>query len=125
MNIITEVAIIVCCLIMVMSVRRKERRTVLEKTCDPVDSEGAGQTFKENENLSKREAKILYGGKCPDCSATRLLEGPSAGLSMNVYCGNDACGSRFNVMGPFGTQRITDASPKKYVTTERHTAYRN
>jgi hypothetical protein len=48
---------------------------------------------------------------CPDCGAG-LLEGPHGGLSVNVYCSNDkTCGSRFNVMGPFGVDRITDKSP--------------
>jgi hypothetical protein len=67
------------------------------------------------QDLSDPETETFRSGKCPDCG-TGLVVGPSGGLSQNMYCGNDeTCGSRFNEMGPFGVQRITDASPKKPV----------
>lgn len=92
---------------------------------DRIDEEEADRTFKDGNELTKGEIKTLYGGHCPDCDAEGLLEGPSAGLSVNIYCGNEKCGSRFNVMGPFGAQRITDASPKKYIMVEHESPYRN
>jgi hypothetical protein len=42
--------------------------------------------------------------RCPDCGCDGFLEGPSGGLSQNVECAG--CGARFNMMGPFGVERI-------------------
>ncbi len=41
---------------------------------------------------------------CPDCGKWDFYEGPSGGMSTNIYCGN--CGSWFNDSGPFGIERI-------------------
>jgi hypothetical protein len=77
------------------------------------------RTTKDRERLTDDElAFIVESAKagqpaCPDCGRAPLLEGPSGGLSVNVYCGNDECGSRFNDMGAFGWERITDASPNR------------
>jgi len=49
---------------------------------------------------------------CPDCQRP-LFEGPHGGLSVNWRCSNPKCGSGFNDMGPFGVERISDASPRK------------
>ncbi len=71
-----------------------------------VDSE---RTSKNDENLSQDESTIFYQGKCPDCQHQSLLQGPTGGGSINYKC--TTCGSRFNEMGPFGIDRISDASP--------------
>jgi len=72
------------------------------------------RTTKDGEALTADEVARFHAGCCPDCGAEGLLEGPHGGLSINVYCGDDAgCGSRFNCMGPFGIERISAASPNK------------
>lgn len=35
---------------------------------------------------------------CPDCFGTEFIKGPKGGLSRNMYCANEECGSRFNVI---------------------------
>jgi hypothetical protein len=83
------------------------------------------RTYKNGERLSDGEADVLEEGGCPDCGHRQLIQGPSGGFSVNVYCADEQnCGSRFNVMGPFGIERITDASPKKKLI-ENKSAYRN
>lgn len=42
--------------------------------------------------------------RCPDCGSEDFLEGPHGGLSVNIEC--VGCGARFNMMGPFGVERI-------------------
>lgn len=64
----------------------------------------------EGERLDARADKVVRGGVCPDCGAV-LTEGPHGGLSVNWYCSGPACGSRFNVMGPIGVERISGARP--------------
>lgn len=39
---------------------------------------------------------IFTHGTCPDCLSP-LYEGPCGGMSMNVKCSSDRCGSRFNI----------------------------
>lgn len=73
------------------------------------------RTFHDRETLTDDEKAMFYDGKCPDCEAG-LVEGPHGGLSINYYCANDVtCGSRFNEMGPFGIDRISNASPNRTV----------
>lgn len=60
--------------------------------------------------LTDREKDIFRAGRCPDCTSS-LIEGPHGGLSVNWYCTHERCGSRFNDMGPFGVERITEKSP--------------
>jgi hypothetical protein len=65
------------------------------------------------EALDDAEIAFFQSGKCPDCGSA-LLEGPSGGGSQNYSCSNATavpCGSRFNHMGPFGVERISDARP--------------
>lgn len=72
------------------------------------------RTTLKGAQLNERETLLLCEhGRCPDCEAG-LVEGPHGGLSVNYYCAdNTTCGSRFNVMGPFGVERISEASPLK------------
>lgn len=69
------------------------------------------RTQQKGEKLSESELVLLQRGHCPDC-LEKVVEGPSGGMSINFYCGSEDCGSRFNDMGPFGADRISDASPK-------------
>jgi len=53
--------------------------------------------------LTQTELDSLLGGPyfvCPFCKSEHWIEGPSGGMSKNVYCGNPECGAGFNVMGP-------------------------
>jgi len=52
----------------------------------------------------------MENGLCPDCQQPSLREGPCGGMSMNVLCCNYECLSKFNVMGPFGVERLTPKS---------------
>lgn len=56
----------------------------------------------------------LPGGvhMCPDCGSD-LLIGPQGGMSVNFKCDGEDCGSKFNFMGPFGVERISNAAPNK------------
>ena len=72
-------------------------------------------TNKAHENLTEWELEQFWGGACPDCGKEKLIEGPCGGASINIYCRNIACESKFNDMCPFGVERITDRSPNKNV----------
>jgi hypothetical protein len=50
--------------------------------------------------------------QCPDCGAD-LKIGPTGGMSVNFRCDSSECGSRFNYVGPFGVERISNAAPNK------------
>lgn len=64
------------------------------------------------DGITETELAGLRNGKCPDCQAQNsMLEGPHGGLSVNIMC--SACKMRFNVVGPFGVQRIGKYEPKK------------
>ncbi len=57
---------------------------------------------------------------CPDCGSTKFYEGPHGGMSVNIKCAG--CGHRFNVMGPFGVERIShfvEPNGMMIVTDER------
>jgi hypothetical protein len=69
-------------------------------------------TSKKGESCTEEESKMVGSHLCPDCGGP-LYDGPCGGLSINMYCGNQKCGSRFNEMGPFGSDRISDASPNR------------
>jgi hypothetical protein len=60
--------------------------------------------------LTPQEAAILEDGTCPECQQPSLREGPCGGMSVNVLCCNYECLSKFNVMGPFGVERLTPKS---------------
>lgn len=64
----------------------------------------------DGERLDEEERAIFCTGQCPDCFGP-LTEGPHGGLSVNVLCTTPSCGSKFNWMGPFGVDRISDAKP--------------
>jgi hypothetical protein len=57
--------------------------------------------------------------KCPDCGEQNLQRGPSGGFSENLLCGNEYCGSRFNEMGVFGIERISEAQPRRKYNSPR------
>jgi len=78
------------------------------------------RTNKNGERLTPDELSFISrsNGRCPDCYFGELIEGPHGGLSINMYCANPDCGSRFNDTGPFGWDRISDASPKRKSTVD-------
>lgn len=39
---------------------------------------------------------------CPDCGHQGFIEGPSGGLSTNIFCANKECGHGFNVTPVIG-----------------------
>jgi hypothetical protein len=60
--------------------------------------------------LNREEVIAMENGLCPDCQQPSLREGPCGGMSVNVLCCNYECLSKFNVMGPFGVERLTPKS---------------
>jgi ribosomal protein L37AE/L43A len=67
-------------------------------------------TTRKYEKCSDEEHRSIAVHTCPDCGQP-LQEGPHGGLSVNWLCMNPRCGSKFNEMGPFGSERISDAQP--------------
>jgi hypothetical protein len=65
------------------------------------------KTSKKGEKLNFQERVLFTKGCCPDCGAP-VLEGPSGGLSVNYLCASALCQAKFNEMGPFGVERLTD-----------------
>jgi hypothetical protein len=45
---------------------------------------------------------IIQKNKCPDCGSKGFYEGPSGGVSTNIYCTNPECRSAFNYTNIFG-----------------------
>lgn len=67
---------------------------------------------------------IHDASKCPYCkSKYGLWEGPRGGASVNMFCGNPDCNSRFNVVGPeFGfipMGQFTGECPKDFLDMRR------
>ncbi len=58
--------------------------------------------------LTEKEISALNRDRCPDCSA-RLAEGPQGGGSINHYCSQSGCGSKFNLA--ISWERISEPSP--------------
>jgi hypothetical protein len=95
--------------------------TLLRATGNPDDAEAIlaeakQRTYKEGERLTDFELGFIRPeekgcGSCPDCGSAGFLAGPRGGMAQNFKCGNEECGSRFNDMGPFGIDRISDAQP--------------
>lgn len=91
---------------------------VCKTVTDPYRTPAEGRSSPEGSSsveLTAEERQRMFGTNppvCPDCGA-QLLKGPEGGLSVNVACSDEACGSRFNYMGPFGVERISDARPRK------------
>ena len=67
------------------------------------------------EKLTEHELNFVRkNAKCPDCKNGDLLQGPSAGVCINVLCSNENCSSRFNLTLTNGleiAERITDRAP--------------
>ncbi len=68
-------------------------------------------SVKKGERLTQLELDYIQADQCPDCKGLGFISGPMGGLSQNFYCAVRMCSSRFNSMGPFGIERISDASP--------------
>lgn len=51
-------------------------------------------------DLTQEQVEFMWeNSQCPYCHSS-LFEGPSGGLSMNMFCGNPDCDSRFNITLP-------------------------
>jgi hypothetical protein len=59
-------------------------------------------SFKDDLSWAKYELEIKH--RCPFCRKNNFREGPSGGISVNIYCAN--CGAGFNISGPFGVTDI-------------------
>ena len=68
-------------------------------------------TSKDGESLTEDEMVLVgeFVNTCPDCGNS-FLYGPTGGGSQNVAC--EHCGSEFNIMLPFGIERISDRGPR-------------
>lgn len=85
------------------------------------------RSTRDREKLTEDEMGVIYAKgetHCPDCDVGPVIEGPSGGLSINRYCINPKCGSRFNDIGPFGWERISNARPNVLQETPSTTPYR-
>jgi hypothetical protein len=51
---------------------------------------------------------LLYDNQCPDCKGKEFFDGPSGGMSQNIKCANQECGSEFCI-GPFFARRTNRA----------------
>lgn len=75
------------------------------------------RTTQYGERLSEEEEAFILGRglsnepNCPDCQEGNFMEGPSGGMSTNLLCSNQHCGTKVNYSGPFGFERISAASP--------------
>ncbi len=63
------------------------------------------RTSKTHERLTRDEYRRAVDGECPDCGV-ELTPGACGGRSQNFHC--SGCGARFNFMGPFGVERLTN-----------------
>jgi hypothetical protein len=66
------------------------------------------RTYKKRERLSEEENELMQKYVCPDCGE-KLLVGPSGGGAVNLLCSNEMCGSKYNALGLFGGERISDS----------------
>ena len=53
-------------------------------------------------DLTKAELDtIFFARQCPQCGSKEgFYEGGSGGMSLNIFCANEACEAGFNLMGP-------------------------
>ena len=58
--------------------------------------------------LTEADVAKLNDSQCPDCDGL-IYEGPCGGGSINYVCGNERCGSRFNMA--LSWERISEISP--------------
>ena len=77
---------------------KKQRRAILAKP--------------ELEQDQSMLTVAIDSGICPDCGIWEMYEGPSGGMSTNIYCGS--CGSHFNHAFGFSTQRINQVDVTNY-----------
>ena len=84
------------------------------------EAEVIKRSSKHGEDLTHYEKKFIETSlKCPDCETGGLDEGPHGGNSVNYFCNNKECGSKFN-LSFFGKklwfgERISDAQPLKSI----------
>lgn len=81
-------------------------------------SDGAGiRLYREEENIfvdvRARNPFAERFARCPHCSSRSFLEGPSAGLAVNIEC--EGCGARFNIFnapgGPYLDRQLAAPDP--------------
>ena len=77
------------------------------------------QTYMDRDRCTDAESSMIAMDRCPDCKG-RLVDGPCGGGSINKYCINDNCGSRFNDMSPFNAERISPRSPNRRAEPQAH-----
>lgn len=75
--------------------------------------------------LSPEQIDLIHDrALCPYCKSRHgLYEGPKGGASINLFCGNPDCDSRFNVIDPkFGrvpVGQFMGSCPKEYIQGRR------
>jgi len=68
-------------------------KTVCDEKCDQLEHD------------SDKILNIMKEGNCcPDCGCTSIIEGPSGGMSQNIFCAE--CKHGFNMKGGIGVDRI-------------------
>lgn len=89
--------------------------TLLEATGNEATAAEITETHShsDGESLTDYERGRVKADRCPDCGHEGFLGGPRGGMARNFKCANEACGSRFNDLGMFGIDRISDPSPDK------------
>jgi hypothetical protein len=89
--------------------------TRAKKPPRPVVTEGFSGTPLSALPAGKLGASIM-NGVCPDCgSKAGFYEGPSGGMSTNIFCANPKCRQGFNFTNMFGTghaERIHKMEPR-------------
>lgn len=55
---------------------------------------------------------VIGNNTCPDCGHTGFFEGPSGGLSTNIFCTNKECRSGFNITAFSRTEGLCDRISK-------------
>lgn len=87
---------------------KSERPFIKSSTGTPVMETEAGKLF----------ASVGLANQCPDCKSHGFYEGPSGGMSTNIFCTNRECRSGFNLTRFTSTQgtceRISQASIDRY-----------
>ncbi|RUW56833.1 hypothetical protein [Mesorhizobium sp. M8A.F.Ca.ET.021.01.1.1] len=76
-------------------------------------------------DLPEDQLRYIHdASKCPYCkSKYGLYEGPRGGASINLFCGNPDCDSRFNVVDPsfgfVGIGQFTGRCPEDFIEHRR------
>jgi tRNA G26 N,N-dimethylase Trm1 len=74
-----------------------------EKKVEFVGDENVKRKYNVGERFDNDE--FVKAG-CPFCSCKEIIEGPHGGSSINFTCSH--CGAKFNYMGPFGIEILSD-----------------